>query len=141
MSKAELGITTSNIQPGIENSGWEPALTLRPHHATFETRTNRAILGEEDEPAALYYSVAFLGQLFGSGSFIDEFGNSITGIYRTRKSENRFITKLRQMPDDTIVQLDLTPDEVCKSCQIGKHCTATNYKAEFGIICAISKNY
>lgn len=115
------------------NLDWTPTTNIKPHHIV-----NYIPMGFVDKlkfymiafPQALYFTLrdsqdqyTFYNQ--------DVYGSSGTpqDTLRQELKESFFKELLRNLPNDSVVQLNLAPDGICKSCVTGKHCKATNFRA------------
>lgn len=140
MASVEFRDGHNDLLDVLENSDWSPTLTLRPHHAIFTQRINNAIAGKKDTNEALSFMIGLIIQRLDSEYFKDSVGTSISDIQRNRRSETVLLDSLRRLPDETIVHLDLKPDDFCKACPIGRHCTATNVKGLFGFSTDVARH-
>jgi len=141
MSEVEFGGGHHGNQEVAENFDWSPTLTLRPHHAVFTQRINNAIAGKKDNNEAFSFVMYLIVQrLDYSGFFKDSVGTAISDIQKNRRSETALLDSLRKLPDEIVVHLDLKPDDFCKACPIGRHCTATNVRDLFGVCTDVARN-
>lgn len=109
---------------------WTPTTNIRPHHIV-----NFMPMGLFDKlklymtfPRALYFTLMYSDYY----TFYDQdvYGSSGTNQYiKQQETYESFLMELRKLPNDCVVQLDLAPDGICKSCIAGKHCKATNFLA------------
>lgn len=132
--KAPRSLFTSQ---GRELNSHSPAIaaTIRPHHALDE-HVRVALTGYED-PASLakkFTSGLLLGnRKYGdsSGYYHDVLGKAQEGLPRFEKLACDYFSKLRHLPDDSWIHLDIKRDEICRGCFIGLHCSGTRYQSVF----------
>lgn len=109
--------------PGSSEDGlWTPALNLRPHHLLVP-QVRARILGQPIEPNHMdkqfinenYYDVR--------NYVIDTFGIGVPAesVY------GETADAVSNLADNDILSLDINKDKICGSCNIGKHCGATNF--------------
>jgi hypothetical protein len=124
----------STVEQGQLDPQWEKTINLRPHHV-FGPETINAVRQNKNYIRSFLIEIAYrLGPIVDeSGYFIDLLGESGRDVSKKRRSENKFHETIRLLPDEAVVHLDMSPDELCKSCVVGKHCFATNLDVnEFG---------
>ena len=111
---------------------WVSDFTLLPHHVTMYEKVRKAIAGKKYTNKVTSIAVLILAQRLDSSGYVRDFvGTSIGDILRVSKSEKPHLDTLRHFPENAIIHLDLTPDNFCGACAIGRHCTATNYRSLF----------
>ncbi|KKR27104.1 MAG: hypothetical protein UT57_C0018G0008 [Microgenomates group bacterium GW2011_GWC1_39_7] len=124
MSSKELGYSSENLD-------WIPSITLRPHHVRFMPRRGIKRL-------KLSSPINFFSSLIATSRYTrddDYYYRDAFGEFGTPEGARRerlrklFLQELKDMPNDAIVQLDLSADGFYNTCPIGKHCGATNYES------------
>lgn len=127
--------------PDQGNNQWIPAISIRPHH--FYDLLNsipQALQKEGQEPQFLAnQATGFIRSasvLLGkSPAYIsDVLGDTQESTKKRAQDLGTFFKKLRELPDDAIVQFDAKKDGLCDSCAIGKHCTVLNYEDDTNFI-------
>lgn len=107
------------------NQEWEPSIKVRPHHLT-DPEIKGAVIGKK----------TILALNLDGPRLINEFPNEVAlyhaDTYGVGNSGDEVIKPLKNslsaLEDDDVVHLDIDKDDICNSCQIGKHCMATNYR-------------
>lgn len=120
--------TASSLE---DDPTWTPATNIRPHHIV--NWMPRGFVGN-----LKLYAAAFSSIFYYHARYSEHYASYDQDVYGSDKmprhtqrqelNESFLLQGLRNLPGDCVVQLDLTPDDICKSCLIGKHCKATNYK-------------
>lgn len=112
----------------------EPVLSIRPHHflrkdikCALLNRAAPADLAEAEIPLLLFETLImkmedYRRDFFGSAT--EEEQGRIT------QALERYLADLGKLSDDQYVSLDPSPDGLCKSCIVGRHCTATNFAGD-----------
>lgn len=111
-------------------AGWEPALSLRPHHLRVLRPES---FGFIDKLSLLEYP---LEMFLAMANMEDQFRYKEDAHWpektsnRLRQQEVRESMKseLSTLPDEAVLRLDFSRDQICNACVVGKHCTATNYR-------------
>lgn len=129
MSMLESGIRANQQTPEIKVDEWMPIMTLRPHHAVFSERIKSAVtLTARPKPPFVTTVIFQKLNMFG-GYIRDQLGTTVSELREQYKKEAALLDYVETLPDEAKIKLDIEPDDFCKSCVVGKHCTATNYKA------------
>lgn len=109
---------------------WEPSIAVRAHHVkTYAGSKLRNTLRLYNPINITRAMIATLKDSRDSESY----GRDTVGIFGTpeyQKNEQavkQFENELKNLPDETVVRIDLAKDRICDACVVGKHCTATNY--------------
>ncbi|MFH1535822.1 MAG: hypothetical protein ABIC96_01995 [Patescibacteria group bacterium] len=108
---------------------WTPTTNIRPHHIVnwmsrvFVDKLKRCLTFPRD----LYFGVKY--SRYVASYEKDIYGSSeIPQDTQRQELKEPFMQRLRNLPGDCIVQLDLAPDGICNNCVTGKHCRATNFR-------------
>src|SRR5258708_27896925 len=114
------------IEPGSS------AVLMRPHHFFLEF-IQQALAG--NVPSHLlaqnhmsWTEVKKEGGGDPYGYYTDVVGNTPEQAQAYRRDLTWYLNRLRFLPDDGHVILDIQPDGLCDSCAIRKHCKRTNYR-------------
>ncbi len=116
------------------NESAQPAMTIKPHHL-LQREVWGALRGEmpgllADGVTSCMVSNKMLANN-DYGYYSDVIGEADISGERYKHALELVLNKLATLPNDVVIHLDLQPDEMCKSCIVGRHCTATNYRSEY----------
>lgn len=127
MSAKEQEFTYYQSEESTEDT-WLPDFYLKPHHAVFSERIRSAVTQTKrpKAPLLLFY---LLQRINLYGATRDEYGSSMKEIRESLEREANILDIVESLPDETNISLDLRPDAFCQSCVVGRHCSATNFKA------------
>lgn len=110
------------MQSGPEDIFWTPALSLRPHHLLVP-QVRARILGQPVE--SNHRDREFINENYYDvrNYVIDTFGIGVPAeiVYGETADD------ISNLGDNDILSLDINKDKICGSCNIGKHCGATNF--------------
>lgn len=113
----------------VENRDLTPSIVIRPHHF-WMPYTQKALLGTVEPDALASFRVMQLleeDQVTDPAYIKDLIGEESSNTQRYSEGLTTYYSQLRDLPDESFVQLDIQPDGLCKACVIGRHCNTTNY--------------
>lgn len=105
------------------------AMQMRPHHYSGDYKLffDRALLGEGLYPFPVD---TFISRFNTSNQFAGDYVRDVLGENLNSQKMpwaiNFICMKLSRLTDDEWIEFSGTPDRMCDSCEIGRHCTAIN---------------
>lgn len=139
----ELDRVASSPIASQESEGFIPSFTMRPHHfflpvvrdALRRKRNSKEIKlvnGRVNwiNPFAPKNSRFFPFPVDQRNYFKDVIGKTDASRERFQVATEDYLTSLWKLPNESFIQLDLQPDDICKACIGKKHCTAFYVRGE-----------
>lgn len=130
----EVGEGLPENRETIEIEEWAPDVSFRPHHI-FNPDVQNALQDKDTPRITRTDMMIAAGRIFeaatqklSGGYYKDVAGESVQDALNFHFSKNDFLDRIKTLPDDAVACLDIKPDEICNSCVIGQHCTATNVR-------------
>lgn len=105
----------------------EPAMTLRPHHLTGMADLRDAICGEKITSPRHIRGISRSEDPGEKEYYDDVYGERGTSFLRVRNDWYKIFNNVSQLGEEDVVEFSPKPDPICESCEVGRHCRATNF--------------
>ncbi len=115
-----------------EHDEWSPRITLLPHHFTIPNvqKMLMRIRKPADEASKVATSYGYQKKS-DTKDFLywrDVIGKTDGHRNIYRKRLRRAYSEIYSLNDTDVIHFDLAKDVICRSCIVGNHCLATNYR-------------
>ncbi len=117
-----------------EHDEWAPRITLLPHHFTIPNiqkmllRTRKP--ADEASKVATSYGYQKESDTKDFLYWRDVIGKTDGHLNKFRKRLRRAYSEIFSLKDTDIIHFDIGKDPICRSCIVGNHCLATNYRTD-----------
>ena len=127
-----MQIELRSREVSAEHTPFTPELSVSPHHI-IQLQSIRSALNRQRDPRTISEEFMEHTQITKMKQIIPGYAEGIMGTTaeeaeNTREGVEACFQRLYDLSDDAFIQLDLSEDDLCRSCVNDQHCTATNFQ-------------